>query len=127
MQSRLAVKCGFLLPIGVFGKGLSVAHKGTIIVNHNARIGENCRIHEGVTIGSTNGPDDSPKIGNNVFIATGAKIIGDIYIADDVAIGANAVVVKSINEPGTTWGGVPARKISENNSHSNLNKMLGLD
>ncbi len=125
--ARLAIKCGFFFPVGVFEKGLSVAHKGTIVVNNMARIGRNCRIHEGVTIGATNGSNNAPQIGNNVFIATGAKIIGDIHIADDVAIGANAVVVKSIDEQGTTWGGVPARKISNNNSHSNLNKMLELD
>jgi serine O-acetyltransferase len=127
LQSKLSIRCGFTLPIGVFDKGLSIAHKGTIIVNANTKVGKNCRIHEGVTIGTTNGSNVAPVIGNNVFIATGAKIIGDIYIADDVAIGANAVVVKSIMEPGTTWGGVPARKISNNNSHSNLSKLLELD
>ena len=59
-------------------------------------------------------------MGDNIFIGTGAKIIGEVTIADDVSIGANAVVVKSITEEGTTWGGVPAKKISNNNSHSNL-------
>ena len=59
-------------------------------------------------------------IGDRVFIATGAKIIGNIAIANDCSIAANTVVVKSILEEGTTWGGVPAKKISDNNSHSNL-------
>jgi serine O-acetyltransferase len=72
-----------------------------------------------VNIGSTNG-SKAPKLGNNVFIGTGAKIIGDITIADNVAIGANAVVVKSITEPGTTWGGIPAKKISDHDSRSNM-------
>ena len=57
----------------------------------------------------------------------GCKIIGNITIADNVAIGANAVVVKSITEPGTTWGGIPAKKISSNNSWSNLSPLLSLD
>lgn len=105
---------------GKIGKGLSLPHKGTIVINTTAQIGENCRIHEGVTIGSTNGSKIAATIGNNVFIGSGAKIIGDIHIADDVAIGANAVVVKSIYESGTTWAGNPARKVSDNNSHSNL-------
>ena len=96
------------------------------MVNPQAKVGINCRIHEGVNIGATNGSDKAPIIGNNVFIATGAKIIGDITIANDVCIGANAVVTKSITEPGTTWGGVPAKKISNNNSHSNLSKFLSL-
>ena len=45
----------------------------------------------------------------------------------DIAIGANAVVVKDFNKSGITIGGVPAKKISDNNSHSNLNKCLEID
>lgn len=121
---RLSLKLGFSIPLGVFAEGLSIAHYGTIVVNSAAKVGKNCRIQEGVNIGATNGSTKAPIIGNNVFIGTGAKIIGNITIADDVAIGANAVVVKSITEPGTTWGGVPAKKISSNNSHSNLSPYL---
>lgn len=121
---HLGIKLGFSIPVDSFGKGLSIPHYGHIVVNPKAKIGENCRIHEGVNIGATNGSDKAPAIGNNVFIASGAKIIGDISIADDVCIGANAVVIKSITEPGTTWGGVPAKKISDNDSHSNLSKLL---
>ena len=115
-----SVKLGFSIPINVFGPGLSIAHYGTIVVNSAARVGKNCRIQEGVNIGATNGQRSAPKIGDNVFIGTGAKIIGDVTVASDVAIGANAVVVKSITEQGTTWGGVPARKISDNSSRQNL-------
>ena len=121
---RLSLKLGFSIPAGVFAEGLSIAHYGTIVVSAGATVGKNCRIHEGVNIGATNGSEKAATIGNNVFIGTGAKIIGEITIADDVAIGANAVVVKSITEPGTTWAGVPARKISSNNSHSNLSPQL---
>lgn len=117
---QYSLKLGFSIPINVFGPGLSIAHYGTIVVSSAAKVGENCRIHEGVNIGATNGGAVAPQIGDNVFIGTGAKIIGDIFIANDVAIGANAVVVKSIPESGGTYGGVPAKKISANNSHSNL-------
>lgn len=111
---------GYTIPINVFDSGLSIAHHGTIVVNGNCKIGKNCRIQTGVTLGSTNGCTKAPVLGDNVFLGDGCKIIGDVIIADDVAIGANAVVVKSITEPGTTWGGIPAHKISNNNSHSNL-------
>lgn len=121
---RLGIKLGFGIPINVFGKGLAIPHRGTIMVANSASVGENCRIHEGVTIGATNGSDRAARLGNNVFLASGAKVIGDITIADDVAIGANAVVVRSITEKGTTWGGVPARKISSHDSHSNLSRLL---
>jgi serine O-acetyltransferase len=115
----LSKKLGFSIYAGCFEEGLSIPHRGTIVVNGGARAGKNCRIQEGVNIGSTNG-SKAPKLGNNVFIGTGAKIIGDITIADNVAIGANAVVVKSITEPGTTWGGIPAKKISDHDSRSNM-------
>ena len=121
---RLSVKLGFSIPINTFGEGLSIAHYGCIVVNSKARIGKNCRIQEGVTIGATNGNSKAPIIGDNVFIGSGAKIIGDISIANDVAIGANAVVVKSINESAVTYAGIPAKKISENDSHSNLSPKL---
>ena len=124
--ARLSVKLGFSFMYRNIGPGFSIAHYGLLVINGNTVIGENCRVQEGVCIGSTNGSDCAPRIGNNVFIGSGAKIIGNIEIADDVAVGAGAVVVKSITEPGTTWAGVPARKVSDCNSHSNLSPMLKL-
>lgn len=124
---RLSIKLGFTIPVNVFEKGLCIVHRGTIVVAKTARIGMNCRIHEGVTIGATNGSNQAAIIGDNVFIASGAKIIGNIMIADDVAIGANAVVTTSIVEKGTTWGGIPAKKISNHSSKQNLNAELLLN
>ena len=117
---RLRVKYGFSIPLNVFGPGLSIAHRGTIVVNGNARIGKNCRIQESTTIGATNGNSSAPKLGDNIFIGSGARIIGDITIADDIAIGANALVCKDFLTPGITIAGVPAKKISDKNSHKNL-------
>jgi len=117
---RYCVKMGFHVPLNIFDEGLSIAHYGALVVNSKAKVGKNCRIHAMVVIGATNGIPAAPVIGDNVYIGAGAKIVGDIRIADDVAIGANAVVVKSIDEKGTTWGGVPARKISSRNSRCNL-------
>ena len=108
-----SVKCGFSIPLNVFGPGLSIAHYGTIVVNSNAKIGRNCRIQENVNIGASGGTD-APIIGDNVFIGTGAKIIGNIVIANDIVIGAGAVVVKSFEEAHITVAGVPAKKISNN-------------
>ena len=47
--------CGFEIPLNVFGKGLSIAHRGTIVVNGCASVGENCRIHTCVNIGTAPG------------------------------------------------------------------------
>jgi serine O-acetyltransferase len=112
----LAVKTGFSISPNCFGPGLSIAHEGTLVVHANARIGANCRIHVCVSIGASKGSRKAPRIGSNVYIAPGAKIFGDIEIADDIAIGANAVVNKSFLEKGITIAGVPARKISGRDS-----------
>lgn len=121
---KMSVKLGFSIPVNVFGKGLSIAHYGSIVVNSSAKIGDNCRIQENVTIGSTGGSSKAPVIGNNVFIASGARIIGDISIASNIAIGANAVVTKSFLEEGITIAGIPAKKISNNSSEGFLVKEL---
>ena len=99
---------------GVADIGLTVNH-GKCIVSKSAKIGRDCVIVGDVTIGGTGGARDNgaATIGNRVFISTGARIIGDIKIADGVVIGANAVVVKDITESGITVGGIPARKISD--------------
>ena len=110
---RLSYKLNFSIAPNVFGRGLAIVHRGTIVVNGNARIGSNCRIHVCVNIGASGGSTKAPRLGNNVYIAPGAKIFGDIEIADGIAIGANAVVNKSFLESNITIGGVPAQKISD--------------
>ena len=122
----LSHKLGLSIPFNVFGPGMAIVHYGCTVVNHHAKIGENCRIHEGVTIGTNAFSDKAPKIGNNVYIASGAKIIGDITIADGVCIGANAVVVKDIIEPNITVGGIPAKKISNKNSDDYIIKATSI-
>lgn len=114
---------GLCIPPNVFGPGLALVHQG-IIVNQNCVVGKNCRLLTGVVLGTTNGFEDAPILGDNVFVGAGSKIIGKVKIADDVCVGANSVVIHDILEPGTTWGGVPAKKISLKNSHSNLSKDL---
>lgn len=117
---NLSVKLGFSIPPNVFAEGLAIPHYGTIVVHANAKIGRNCRLQEGVNIGATSGSHEAAVIGDNCFFGSGAKIIGAVKIADDVAVGAGAVVTKDIAEPGTTWAGIPAKKISDKNSHDNL-------
>lgn len=109
----LSVLCGFSIPPNVFGKGLSIAHRGTIIVNSHSKIGNNCRLHACVNIGTTPGvPDAAPTIGDNVYIAPGVKIYGSIHIGNGVVIGANAVVNKDFLEDNVTIAGIPAKIIS---------------
>lgn len=118
---KMSLRLGFSIPLNVFGPGLAIVHYGTIVVAEGAQIGSNCRIHEGVTIGATNGSNEAAIIGDNVFIGSGAKIIGKVKISSNVAIAANAVVVNDIiSENGCTVGGIPAKIISNNSSNSNI-------
>jgi serine O-acetyltransferase len=110
---NLSVKLGFSIPLNVFGPGLAIAHYGTIIVNHAAKIGVNCRLHADVNIGASNGSKIAPIIGDNCYIAPGVKIFGEIIIAKNTAISANSVVNKSIEESGFMVAGIPAKKIKE--------------
>ena len=121
---NLSLKLGFSIPYNAIGAGFGLMHYGTIVINSNAKIGKNCKIHTCVNIGATGGNPEAPQIGDNVYIGPGSQLIGNITIADGVCIGAGAVVVKSIEEPNTTWAGVPARKISDNSSRCHLSPML---
>lgn len=112
---RQSVRCGFEIPLNTFGPGLSIAHRGTIVVHPDARIGRNCRIHVDVVIGNQPGPppEPVPTIGDNVYIGPGAKIYGGITLGDHMVVGANAVVNTSFPEGRMTIAGMPARKISD--------------
>jgi serine O-acetyltransferase len=107
----------FTIPPRAFGPGLALANRGTIVVHPKTKVGENCRIHIGVTIGAALDPEaEGPRLGNNIYIGPGAAIVGGVTIADDVAVGAKAVVTRSITEPGVTVVGAPARVISQKGS-----------
>ena len=111
---KLSVKLGFSIPINVFGPGLSIAHYGNIVINSNARIGANCRLHSGVNIGASGGGQNAPIIGDNCYIGPGAIIFGDIKLADNITIGANATVNRSCGQERVVLAGTPAKIVKEN-------------
>lgn len=120
---RLGLMLGFSIPPNTCGPGLSIAHPGTIVINPAARVGANCRLHVDVNIGTEAGArDKAPTIGDNCYIAPGAKLFGPIVIGANTAVGANAVVNKSFYAGGVTLGGIPARVISEKSSEGLLIK-----
>jgi serine O-acetyltransferase len=95
------------------GEGSTFGYGGIALVIHNrAKIGKNCMIGQGVTIGGRSKKYNVPVIGDNVYIAAGARVLGDVVIGNDVVIGANAVVLKSIGS-NTAVAGVPARVIKQ--------------
>ncbi|WP_346208402.1 serine acetyltransferase [Caldifermentibacillus hisashii] len=115
---RLSIKLGFTIPINCFGYGLSIAHYGTIVINPKVKIGNYCRIHTSTNIGGTG--DAVPKIGDRVYIGPGAKLFGNIEIADGIKIGANSVVNKSFLEPNVTIVGAPAKVIEKKSKQKAL-------
>lgn len=102
---------GIEIEVNCFGKGLQIYHGAGIVVNPEARIGENCKLHGGSCIGNNGKSKAVPRIGNNVDIGFGACIIGDVVLADNITIGSNAVVVKSCKHQGAVLVGVPAREL----------------
>jgi serine O-acetyltransferase len=86
-------KFGFQIA-GKIGKGFFIGHFGTIVTHQNIIIGENCNIAHGVTIGVTRrGPKTgAPVIGDEVWIGTGAIIVGKISIGNNVLIAPGTYV-----------------------------------
>jgi len=78
------------------GKGLRIHHFGGIIFHPSARLGRNCTVYHGVTVGDRGGWGGAARIGDDVTLFAGAKIIGEITIGDGCVIGANAVVRESV-------------------------------
>ena len=108
----------FGIEIGIqceIGPGLYLPHTiGTVIGAF--KIGRNAVIYHQVTIGAKEmdlgfTPEKRPIVGDNVVIGSGAKVLGGITIGNNVRIGANAVVVKSVSDK-MMVGGVPARIIT---------------
>lgn len=111
---KISKKLGYSIPPNVFEEGLMLPHYGNIVINHNCKIGKNCRVHVGVNIGASYHMSQAvPKIGNNCYIAPGAKLYGDIVIQDNTLVGANAVVNKSCFEKNATLVGIPAKNIKK--------------
>ena len=96
-------------PGAKIGKGLFIDHGTGVVIGQTAIIGDNVTMFHGVTLGGTGNEKTKkrhPTIGNNVFIGSGAKILGNINIGNNVKIGANAVVLNDVEE-GRTVVGIP--------------------
>ncbi|MEL1135403.1 serine O-acetyltransferase [Desulfitobacterium sp. THU1] len=99
-------------PGAKIGQGLFIDHGMGVVIGETAEVGDNVTIYQGVTLGGTGKEKGKrhPTIGNNVFIGSGAKILGSVKIGDNVKIGAGSVVTKPV--PGnTTVVGVPGKVV----------------
>lgn len=109
---------GIQLPIGTqIEGGLKFFHYSCIIIASSVQIGKCCSIHQGVTLGRVFAGKKAgvPSIKDNVIIFSGAKVIGNITIGNNVVIGANAVVVDNVPD-NVVVGGIPATILSNDSS-----------
>ena len=88
-------------------EGVYIPH-GNIVIDGVIEIGGGCTICPWVTIGLKQGSFVGPRIDGNVFIGTGARVLGDVQIGVSANIGAGAVVISDV-PAGATAAGVPAR------------------
>lgn len=99
-------------PSATIGKNLFIDHGMGVVIGETCIIGDNVTLFHGVTLGGTGKEKGKrhPTIGNNVFIGSGAKILGNITIGNNVKIGANSVILESIPD-NVTVVGIPGKII----------------
>ena len=97
-------------PGATIGDGLFIDHGTGIVIGETAEVGKNVTLYQGVTLGGTGKESGKrhPTIGNNVVIATGAKVLGSFKVGDHAKIGAGSVVLKEV-PPHATVVGIPGR------------------
>jgi serine O-acetyltransferase len=113
-----SLKYGIAIPYNTrIGSGLYIGHYGGIVLNDRVVLGRDCNINHGVTIGVKYGGKNPgvPVIGDRAFLGPGCVVIGGIKLGNDVAVGANAVVVESVPDLGVVVG-VPAKLVSKRGS-----------
>lgn len=99
-------------PGATIGKNLFIDHGIGVVIGETCVIGDNVTLFHGVTLGGTGKEKGKrhPTIGNNVFIGSGAKILGNIMIGNNVKIGANSVILESVPD-NVTVVGIPGKII----------------
>ena len=96
-------------------------HIGPVLMNGRVTVGKDCSFHINTALvaGGTN--DDVPCLEDGVVVGIGAVVLGNVHVARNVAIGANAVVNKIVADENIAVAGVPAHKVS-NGGRLNWNK-----
>jgi serine O-acetyltransferase len=99
-------------PGAKIGKRLFIDHGLGVVIGETAEIGDDVLLYQGVTLGGTGTQRGKrhPTLGNRVVVGTGAAVLGDIRLGDDVKVGAGSVVVHSVPE-GATVVGIPGRVV----------------
>lgn len=121
-------------PGATIGRRFFIDHGMGVVIGETAIIGDDVILYQGVTLGGTGKARGKrhPTIGNRVVVGTGAKVLGDITLGDNVKVGAGSVVVHSV--PGdSTVVGIPGRivrtrgQIADDLQHGQLPDPQGQD
>ncbi|WP_344710221.1 serine acetyltransferase [Sphingomonas humi] len=97
-----SVVSGASIPLRTrIGGGLQIPHCQGVAINVASRIGCNCDIFQGVTIGEYRG--QAPTIGDGVQIGPGATILGEVTIGDGARIGPMALVMSDVPAGGAAY------------------------
>jgi serine O-acetyltransferase len=99
-------------PGATIGRRFFIDHGSGVVIGETSEIGDDVLLYQGVTLGGTGGEKGKrhPTIGNRVVIGTGAKVLGNIRIGDNVKIGAGSVVVHPVPDNSTVVG-IPGRVV----------------
>ena len=101
-------------PGAVIGRRFFIDHGMGVVIGETAIIGDDCMLYHGVTLGGTTWDKVKrhPTLKNGVVIGAGAKILGPITLGNNVRVGSNSVVVRSINDNETVVG-IPGRIVKK--------------
>ena len=104
---------GISIPKSVeIGPGLKIHHFGNIFIHKDAKLGANCTLRQGVTIGNRQDDGPVPILEDNVELGAYAQILGGVRIGKGAKIGAMSVVLCDV-PAGATAIGIPARIIAK--------------
>jgi serine O-acetyltransferase len=113
VQMRVSEVFGIdIHPAARIGKGIMIDHAHSIVIGETAVVGNNVSMLHSVTLGGTGKADGDrhPKIGDEVLIGAGAKVLGNITVGCCSRIAAGSVVLADV-PPATTVAGVPAKVV----------------
>ncbi|WP_342526938.1 serine O-acetyltransferase [Chryseomicrobium sp. FSL W7-1435] len=115
-------------PGAIIGRRFFIDHGMGVVIGETCEIGDDCIVFQGVTLGGTGKEKGKrhPTLGNNVLVATGAKVLGSITLADNSKVGAGSVVLKDVPANATVVG-IPGKvvvldgvRVKQNLNHQNI-------
>lgn len=115
-------------PGAKIGTRFFIDHGMGVVIGETCEIGNNVTLFQGVTLGGTGKEKGKrhPTLGDNVLVASGAKVLGAIMIGDNSKIGAGSVVLNNVPSNSTVVG-IPGKivrqdgkKVSRDLNHRDL-------